>query len=336
MSVQQGPSGSSEEMDLTDVFSLFQRMFYKFLSHCFKGVDFVFKFWWVILLLIIGGASLGYFTKPPQAYESKVIVRSNFNTQPYLYNAIKQFDENLSESDAAFITSVGLDTEAPTITGVVIEPVVDVIGLVESLKVSDRTLGTIIKELEVDEETELFASDRFYSNYKYHKLYVDLASEDAKKDIVQILNYVNELPIVKKIKESGLQNLQERIKQNESIMMQSDLLIENYAKNADISNQVTNDNLAYYNNQNNLNINGILTFKNELAIETEKLKNDSVIAYDAVVVVSDLQTVKKSSLKDKKELLYPIALVFLFFLIAGIRYTYKTLREAVESELSLD
>lgn len=331
MSVPQPASNADQEMDLTDVFSLFQRIFYKFLALCFKAVDFMFKFWWIILLLIIGGAALGYFTKSAPKYESSLIIQTNFNSQSYVYNAVKQFDENLSEKDAEFVKSIGLDLENRTITGLEISPVIDVIGLVGELKVSDRNLTAIIKELDVDEDTELFASNRFYSNYKYHTLKVTLTSEAAKKDISKIVQYINDQPYIKKVKEEMINNMKDRIEKNEKIVEQADVLISSYAKSSDISAEITSDDLSFFNNQNNLNVNGVLAFKNTIITETEELKNEFITASDAMVVVSDIQTAKASSLKDKKEILYPILFVFLFLFFAGVRYTYISLRKEVEA-----
>ncbi|MGK0251092.1 MAG: hypothetical protein ACI81G_000528, partial [Gammaproteobacteria bacterium] len=112
-------------------------------------------------------------------------------------------------------------------------------------------------------------------------------------------------------------------------------LIANYSKNADLANKISK-NSTYFNNQNNLNVNGTLTFKNELIVETELLKNDLITYTDAAVIVSDVQTSTERKLKDKKEIIYPIILVFLFLLFAGIRYTYVTLRREVEAQHLLD
>lgn len=332
MSAPQPASNVDQEMDLKDIFTLFQRTFYKFLALCFKAVDFIFKFWWIILLLIIAGALLGFFSKGKPTYRSEVIVQSNFNSQAYLYNAIKQFDENLSEKDSVFLRSVDLSLDNIPITSVEIKPVIDVMGLIEEIKTSDRTLTTIIKELDVSDEEELFASDRFYTNYKYHKLIIDLRSEAAKSQIAKVIDYVNNKPFIQRIKEERIQNIKERIKQNELIMVQSDALVESYTSSADISNQISNEKLSFFNNANNLNVNGVLTFKNTLAIETEQLRNDLAEALDTVVVISDLQTAKTTSFKDKKEIIYPILFVFIFLFFAGVRYTYFSLRKEVEAQ----
>lgn len=332
MSAPQSSSGTDQEMDLTDIFTLFQRNFYKFLAGCFKAIDFILKFWWVILLLIIAGATIGYFTKRKPSYRSTILVQSNFDSQAYLYNAIQQFEDNLSEKDSVFLKNVGLPVKETPIIGVKIKPVINVLGLVEELKASDRALSIIIQELEVDDDEELLASDRFYTNYKYHKLTVDLASEEAKSQIAKVIDFVNNKPFIQRIKDERIQNLKERIAQNESIMVQSDALIKSYTQSAELSNQIANEKLSFFNNSNNLNVDGILNFKNTLAIETEQLKNDLVESLDAVVVISDLQTAKKESLKDKKEVIYPILLVFIFLFFAAVRYLYVSLRRDVEAQ----
>lgn len=333
MSTQQ--SSQADEMDLTDIFTLIKRVFYNVLALCFRAVDFIFKFWWIILLIIIGGAALGYFTKGNTKYESTLVIQTNFDTQPYVYNAVKQFNENVGEDDIEFINKVGLNPQDPGIGKVVIEPVVDVVTLMEEMKVSERTLGTIIKELSVEEETELFASERFYSNYKYHKLSVGLSGETSKESIAALMRYINDQPLMQNLKNEVTKNLKERILNNENTIKQIDELVKNYAIEAKLKREDLRG-LSYFNNQNNININGVFELKNELSIENEQLKNDLVTQTDAAVIVSDVQTSKVESLRDRKEIIYPVVFVFLFLFFAGVRYTYITLRKEVEHRNLLD
>lgn len=337
MSASQPASNADQEMDLKDVFALFQRTFYNLLALCFKAIDFIFKFWWIILLLIIGGATLGYFTKGKPKYESTLILKTNFNSQPYVYNAIKQFDENISENDAAFVKSAGLDINNLGITGLEITPIIDVVSLIGGdTKISDRALSTVIKELDISDDVELFATDRFYSNYKYHKLTVSITSEKGKEDISKAIAYINNQPFIKKISEEGVNNLKDRIAKSDQTLEQTDLMINSYVNNSDVSNEIKSDDLSFFNNQNNLNLNGVLVFKNNLITEIEELKNDLVTSPEAAVVISDIQVNKTASLKDKKEVLYPILFVFLFLFLAGVRFTYITLKTQLKAKNLLD
>ncbi|RMB57949.1 hypothetical protein EAX61_09995 [Dokdonia sinensis] len=333
MSTQQ--SSQADEMDLTDIFTLIKRAFYNVLALCFRAVDFLLKFWWIILLLIVGGAALGYFLKGEPKYNSTLIIQTNFNTQPYVYNAVKQFNLNLKEDDVEFMNKVGLDPEYPGIKKVQIAPVIDVVTLMEEMRVSERTLGTIIKELSVEEETELFASERFYSNYKYHKLTIRLKGEEDKDKINNLMRYINEQPLMQSLKNEITKNMQDLVRINESTIKQIDEIAANYAVEAKITRDDVSK-LSYFNNQNNININGIFDLKKQIAIENEEIKNELIMLTDAAVVVSDIQTAAEESLSDRKEIIYPIILVFLFLLFAGIRYTYVTLRKEVEKQNLLD
>jgi len=336
MSASQPASSTDQEMDLTDIFTLFQRMFYKFLALCFKALDFIFKSWWIILLLIIGGATFGYFTKGEPSYKSVIVVKSNFSSQAYLYNAIKQFDDNLSEKDLMFLKSNGLTAEDTSIKGVEIEPIIDVITLMKNLeKNSDRTLNTVVKALEEKDDQELFASDRFYTNYGHHKLIVYLKDEESKKDIEKIIDFVNNQPHIKIIKEKNLKNVDERIMRNETTISQLDELIENYTKQPDLSS-LNKEQLAFFNNSNEIDFGDILTIKRDLIVNTEFLKNELAESSDTVVAVSDIQASKNESFKNKKETIYPIVLVLIFLSLAGIRFTYLSLRKEVEAQNLLD
>ena len=336
MSASQPASGADQEMDLTDIFTLFQRIFYKFLALCFKAIDFIFKSWWIILLLIIGGATFGYFTKGEPSYKSVIVVKSNFGSQAYLYNAIKQFDDNLSEKDLVFMESNGLTAEDTSIKGVEIEPIIDVITLMKNLeKNSDRALNTVVKELEGKDDQELFASDRFYTNYGHHKLIVYLKNEEAKKDIEKIIDFVNNQPHIKIIKEKNLKNVDERIMRNETTISQLDELIENYTKQPDLSS-LNKEQLAFFNNSNEIDFGDILTIKRDLIVNTEFLKNELAESSDTVVAVSDIQATKNDSFKNRKEIIYPTVLVLIFLSLAGLRFTYLSLRKEVEAQNLLD
>lgn len=337
MSASQPASSADQEMDLTDVFALFQRIFYKCLALCFKAIHFIFKFWWIILLLIIGGAALGYFTKGKPKYESTLILKTNFNSQPYVYNAIKQFDDNLSENDAGFIKAAGLDINNLGVTGLEITPIIDVVSLIGGdSKISDRALSTVIKELDVSDDTEIFATDRFYSNYKYHTLTIGTSDEKGKEDISKVIAYINSQPFIKKVSEEGVKNMIDRIAKSDLTLEQTDLMINSYVKNSDVTNEVQSDELSFFNNQNNLNLNGVLAFKSTLITEIEALKNDLVTSSEAAVIVSDIQVNKTASLKDKKEVLYPILFVFLFLFFAGVRFTYLSLKKELQAKHLLD
>ena len=132
-----------------------------------------------------------------------------------------------------------------------------------------------------------------------------------------------------------MKNQRERIAANDTTLSQIDDLINSFTSNiAVVSQQV--EKLSFYNNQSNINLNGVLDLKNKLVLETQTLKNDQITATDALVAISDIQIVEDIGLKDKKYIFYPLVLVFIFLFLAGIRFTYKTFRNKLAQENLLD
>ena len=335
MSTQQPSSTSPDEMDIQDVFSLFQRTWYRFLAVIFKGFDFLFKFWWLVALLIIGGIVLGYFSDNSSGYKARLVLKTNYESQSYVYNAVIQFNENLSEGDVPFMQSVGLNPAEPEISTVEIEPVIDVLGLMDKIETSDRVLETVIEELEVEDDAEIFGTNRFYRNYKYHILTVELSSEEGTKAIDALLKYINDSEYAKKLAVEGEKNFREQIAHNERTIAQIDKVADAYGASTELATGDL-DKLSFYNNASNIDLRELFEYKGQLTEETKQLKNEVVEVGEVGVIVSEPEIWKDSSLLDKKYIIYPIFFVFMFCFLAAVRFTYITLRRKVKEADLLD
>lgn len=328
---QSNSENAIEELDLVDIFSLFKRWFFSVLALFFKAIDFLLKFWWVIILLIVIGVVAGKLTMSPPGYSATIVVKTNFDSQALIYNAIEQLEAKIADQDALFISTNKLSIDNKAVASATISPIIDVTSLLDGISKSDsRSFGSVLKEFTVENDEELFASERFYSNYKYHKLEVGLVGQDPTL-VQNVLDYVNSRPSLGTIKKGYVANLEDHINANEKTLSQINTIIENYADNIDVVSKNAK-NLSYYNNENNLNLNGILDLKNKLVLETEELKNEQITTTDALVALSDIQIVTDTGLTDKKYIFYPLVLVFLFLIAAGIRFTYGTLRKKLKEE----
>lgn len=329
------PENAIDELDLSDLFSLLKRWLYSALALVFKAIDFLFKYWWIVLILIVVGAVLGKFTMSPTAYKATVIVKTNFESQSYTYNAVEQLGLKISDQDSLFISENKLGGEDAGIIDAEITPIIDVSSLIEGVSSLDsRSLNSVLKELAVDDEVELFASERFYSNYAYHKLEIFLKNQD-KTYVNRVIDYINNQPTIQEIKNGYVKNMEERITANDKMLSQIDVLIKSYTDNIGVVSKNA-ERLSYYNNQNNININGALTLKKDILTDNEDLKNQQITSTNALVALSDIQIVEDSSLTDKKYIIYPVLLVFIFCLFAGVRFIYRTLRRQLVDEKFLD
>ena len=324
-----------DELDLSDIFSLFKRWFYSVLALFFKAMDFVFKFWWALLLIIIIGVVLGVFTMSPTKYKASMVVKTNFDSQTYVYNALEQMTEKIGDRDSLFVLENKLRKGENAVLGADIKPIIDVVNLLgEMSETDDRNLGEVLKRLTVKEEEALFASEQFYTNYKYHKLELTLLGKD-KTLVKNTLDYINNQPSILDRKKGYIINKEERIKTNDKTIVQIDALIDNYASLT--SSVLKNDaNLSYFNNESDINLGSVLGLKQDLVLEIEDLKNDYITATDTLITVGNVEITEDVGLKDKKYIYYPVILVFLFLLAAAARYSYTTLRKQLVQENFLD
>lgn len=323
MSDHQPPPSTQQELDLSDIFSIIRRFFRNIVDFFFGIIEFMIRKWWVIVPLIITGVLIGFVTKGDPSYEAKVLLKTNFRSQSYVYTAIKQFHANISEGDVDFITSLGKDPTTFGLTSVEISPVVEVLDLISYIGENDRVLGKMMREFKLEDDRELFATDRFLSSYKYHNLTIGLNSEQAKEDIQALLDFVNDEPFALELKERGLENHNEFVAQSDKTLQQVDELIKRYTSKDPGSDKLT-DNGIYFDNRTEGNLAGLLDFKINLARNTKDLKSSNVSYEDVAVIVSNIQAARSTSLLNNVMVIYPILLVFLFLMFSGTYRSYRS------------
>lgn len=326
MSDHYNQPATQQEMDLTDIFSLIGRFFKNIVYFIFRIVDFIIKMWWVILVLIIAGIVLGYVTKGSPSYEANLLLKTNFKSQSYVYNAIEQFNNNLAEGDVAFLESLGKDPLTFSVAAVEITPIVEVLDLVSYIGENDRALGEMTREFKLEDDKELFATDRFLSTYKYHKLTIILRSDDGKKDIESLMDFINKQPYAQDLKRKGIENHNEFIAYSENTLKQVDDLVEGYTKEA-LSTGKSLEEGFYFNNRSDNELSSLFDFKMLLARNTEEVKNDNVSYKDVAVIVSDIQASKTSSVLDNLVVIYPLLFIFLFLILAGTVSLYNSYKQ---------
>lgn len=322
MSDHYNQPASQQEMDLSDIFSLIGRFIKNCIYFIFRIVDFIIRKWWIILLLIVAGIVLGYFTKGAASYEANLLLKTNFKSQSYVYTAINQFNNNLAEGDTDFVTSLGKDPSTFGVASVEVAPVVEVLDLIAYIGENDRALGEMTREFKLEDDRELFATDRFLSTYKYHKLTVGLKSEQGKEDIASLMSFINDQPFAKELKEKGIVTHTEFIKSQEQSIEQINSLINAYSKENGLLNS-TKEEGFYFNNRSD-NISDLFDVKTLLQRNLEELKNDDVSYTDVAVIVSDIQASRDTSILDNMIVIYPLLFVILFLFVSGTIKLYSS------------
>jgi len=322
MSDHHNQPSTEQEMDLTDIFSLIGRLCKNVIYSFFRVFDFIVKRWWVFIVLIITGVIIGFTLKQGPTYEANLLLKTNFTSQAYVYTAIEQFNKNLEEGDTAFVTSLGKSPETFSIKQVAVEPVVDVVDLINYIGENDRALGEMTREFKLLDDRELFATDRFLSNYKFHKLKLALDSDKSLEDINSFLAFINDNPYAKELKKEGLKNHKDYLDNQEESIVQVNELINSYSK--DISKLEQMDREGFYFNNQSDNISQLFDIKTNLVKDLEIDKNDYVSYTNLAVIVSDIQVAQKSSIMDNLLIIFPLGLVIGFLILSGILSVYKS------------
>jgi hypothetical protein len=318
---------SSDELDLGQVFGLIQNGFYNLIREVFKAIAFGIRYWWVIVLLIAAGIVLGLQTKPDPEFKATLVVKANFDSHPIIYNAVDQVSSNLSNLE--YLGRNGIQAADFAVSGVKISPVVNVTELLSKMENTNvRNFEAILRNLRFEDDVDLMETDQFYSNYDYHRLEVTLVERDKRDQVNTVIDLINSNEQLEQMSSRYRETQADRIAFLEGSIRQVDTILQQYIDNVTIATQSMED-MAFFNNQNNLNINSLITAKAEFNQEAEELKMEQVTSDKALVAVSNIELVEDVSLRDRHELLFPILFVLGFLGIAFARYLYVSLKRKV-------
>lgn len=198
------------------------------------------------------------------------------------------------------------------------------IDLVNYIGDNDGALGEMTREFKLKGDRELFATDRFLSKFKFHKLRIVFDSDKSLEDIESFLSFINDNPYAKELKKEGLKNHKIYLESQEQSIAQINELINSFSKDNNISEQKDREGF-YFNNQNE-NLASLFHTKSDLVEDLEIEKNDFVSYTDVAVIVSAIQVSKKSSITDNLIVIFPLGLVIIFLILSGIVSVYKSYR----------
>ncbi len=319
---------NQEEVDLFVVLKRLNKVYQGFLASVYKGIRFVIKNWIVLTILIVGGYFIGGWWQRSltPTKEAVMIVQNNFDSSNYVYNAIDLLNIKYKQGHKSFVKQYGFDTENPDISDIVVEPIVNIVELLEKQETNDRNLESYLSRVTFEEDPLL--SEIYFPEYTFHKITISTEKSDPAI-IEKVLNYLNNNEIYNKTKDVVVSETQLRIQRNDVSIANIDAIFDEYSgKNADGSKPSEMNFLIQENN----NLHQLLDKKKELIEENEYLKKE-LIKYDSVVsLLNNPNFYNSSDFFSKKRTLLPIALVLLyigFFVIRNIYLKGKKYSEEI-------
>jgi len=326
---------SSDEIDLGQLFNLIGKGFQK-VFRAFLRVYLYFKrnFFWFAGLGVLGiltGYLVNQFVEDKQQLEVIVSPTTDdtnylFDTRAYLYDIVGEIQSELKAKDTAFFTSLGLDPAKMKGFEVDIVPLSsqdremleDQSGTLEALK--DFGNSEAISEI-------LQSEFRKRTNKDQRITFYFRETTPGKEYAEKIMAYINSNPYYRQILQIQEYNAEKRIRRNDSLYSQIDLLIENYTVKM-AREQSGSQGQFTLENQEPLDVPSLFQLKNQLIRDSELKKMELQMNRDPITVVSFGNPHKiDKPFVQKNIIFFPLLFVTLFLLISLIRYLN---RKAIE------
>jgi hypothetical protein len=320
-------TSQDQEIDLSIISKKISGFFDSILMTIFRIIRFFVKNAVLVLVLVVLGAVLGYFLdNENKSFKHEIIVTPNFGSYDYLYNKVELIQSKINQNDTLFLKSIGIKNPKD-FKSIKIEPIIDLY-----LFVNDKTNATnnaqnsqnfeMVKLLSEDGDINKVAKDKVTSkNYYNHSLEIKTSGYATNKSLIEpIIKYLNKSEFFTKYQTIFTANIIQKIKDNQIIIAQIDLLLNGFSSSTS-SNQ-KNNNLVYYNE--NTQLNDVLKTKSDLINE---------ISYKRLELISNSEVIKEKSrvinLKDNKginnklKLILPILFILIFLVIVNFRNFYR-------------
>lgn len=315
-----------EEIDLGLVFRKIGDAFRQVLVWFYQGTQFLLRNWIIILILVVGGAAAGHFwqkaSKPNKL--ATLIIKTNFDSTSYVYQAAELLNRKNKQGDHKFLGEYGINEDE--LSEVIVEPIVNIMDLLEKSETSDRNLEQYLAQ--TDFEEDLLLSEVFYPEYKYHKLFIITSNDGTNETVQKVMDYLNSNEYLEQVRLVTIEEINKTIERNNVSIANIDAVYDVHAGRKETE---YNPSQIFFKHQENNNLHQMITSKNELMAMNEQLKQD-LVSYDKVVKVINKPKIHfMYTWKDQKRTLVPVALLLLFFGFHAAKAVYQRSKKLAEA-----
>ncbi|NNJ89038.1 MAG: hypothetical protein HKP53_06525 [Eudoraea sp.] len=321
-------TSSNDEIDLGQLFQMIGRGF----NRIFRGLLSVFLYFKrnaiILLVLVILGAATGFGLNQivSKKMKTEVIVSPNLESKNYLYDVVAELQANIKAEDTVFFRSLGVDVENLKSFEIEVAPVsgaskknletemkyLELLqGFENSGAISDIVRAEILDKSSLDQRITFYYKDATLGD-KYARIFMD---------------YINSNAYYKEIVKTYTENAQDRIRQNDSLVKQINVLIANFSRKM-LTESTATEGRIVLDNEQQLNVPQLFTLKNDLIRDTESKKIELERRKDAITIINfgKPQEIIKSIYK-KNIVLFPLIFIGIFFLFSFLKYLNKRAME---------
>jgi hypothetical protein len=318
MSTKVPQNNEDQEIDLVLISKKISNFFQRINTSIFRGIQFFIRNWVIVLILVLTGFGLGMFLdKTQKSYDNQIIVQPNFGSVDYLYSKIDLIQSKIQTNDTTFFKSIGI-SDTQKIAQITIEPIVDVFKFVDNKEENLQVLKLMMANGDLKSVSKEITTSKNYPFY-----IITFSTKELSRDentAKAVLNFINSSKFYSEIQSVYLNNIKQKIKANEEILMQIDGILNKFS-NSESKGVIRNDKLIYYNE--NTQLNDIIKTKDGLIRENGKLRLE-LITSDKIVKESSIVTNMENTetVKGKLKIILPILFVFIFVLVVFIKRFY--------------
>lgn len=310
-------NSNEQEIDLGKIAKKINRGFENFLSWIFSGILFFKRNFLLILGLIVVGYFFGsMLDKNIKSYDNQIIVSPNFGSTDYVYSKIELLQSKINEGDTMFLKKIGIG-DVEKFKRIKIEPIIDVYKFINNKTENFELIKLFAEKGSVDKIVE----DKLTSkNYPFHLIsFTTSKVTTEEKTIKPFLNYLNDSYHFKEIQKEFINNINIKMKANDSIIKQIDGLMNQFAK---VSESSHSEKLVYYNE--NTQLNEIIKTKELLVREQGQLRLDLVnlnkVVKESSIIINDKNT---KGFAGKLKLIFPLFLLFILMFLRSFKIFYR-------------
>ncbi|NVN17068.1 hypothetical protein GUA46_01835 [Muricauda sp. HICW] len=319
---------NSDEIDLGQLFQMIRNGFNKL------GILFLCLFLYlkknalILIGLVVLGVAIGFGLKfiTTEKVQIDVIVRPNLESKDYLYDVVSEIESNIKDKNQTFLDRFDISEEDLNGFKISIAPVkkeetenndkqLEYLEILQKFQNTDL-IADVIRE-ELLKKTEL--------NHRISFTYNNTRGEELAEKLMSYINsngYFMELLSVQK------ENSKERIEKSEVLIAQIDTIIKSYSKNLNKQNTPLETGKLILQNEEKLNITGLISLKTGLIedIEERKVELKQMTAPITIVNFGNPHQVKKPFF-GKKIIVLPLLFLGIFFLLSFLKYLNRKASE---------
>ncbi|WP_433765049.1 hypothetical protein [Flavobacterium ginsenosidimutans] len=319
MSTKVPQNTEDQEIDLAQISKKIGNFFDRVSTSIFKSIQFFVKNWVTVLILIVVGFGTGFLLENyKKSYQHQIIVAPNFGSTDYLYSKIELIDAKIKEGDTLFLKNIIGIQNPDNLKKIEIEPIADVYNFINNKPENFE----LIKLMAEDGDIKKVLQENITSkNYTYQTIVLTTKNKTSEEKLVKpFLKYFNSSDYYSKIQKESYENIQLKMRKNDTIIKQIDGFLDNFSKST--NSGAKNDKLVYYNE--NTQLNDIIKTK-ETLINEQAIHKIELIAYDKIIKESSITTnIEYEKITEKYlKFILPVLFVLLFIFYRSFIKFYR-------------